>query len=526
VFYIEVSEMNFCAIVFGESKKDAKTLASLAGFDNLMILRVSSPQACDLEKIEQPYTFFIKSGDALSTDAKYWLTLTATYQSPDIIYSDESLVYAFSQEQVSFYKPDYSPEMILSMNYFRNLLCVKTDLLKNIALIESEGYENFLYEVVLKILVQGTEVVHIREALYISYANKDTANYADYFAAFDQTAGRKQLEYYCQKRQINAEVFDGRYHGTFRLKYAIQNSPLVSIIIPFRDKPELLEECIQSILGKSTYNNIEIIGVNNGSKEKNTFRVMDSLKNKDSRIFFYDLDIPFNYSAINNYAVNHFAKGEHILLLNNDTAVIAPDWIEALLEHSQHPEVGIVGAKLLYPDNTLQHCGVIFSPYPIHFAIGLSDSETGYFYFPHIVRNYHAVTFACVMLKKALFQKVGGLSEIFAVEYNDVDLCARISALGYRNVYTPYAELYHYESKSRGENDTLEKRVRSKWELMMVAVRTPVIFARDTLADKSHINIDLRELIAMQNTLSWRITQPLRIGKKWIKFFMRQYYKK
>ena len=476
--------MNFCAIIYGDSTNHARTLSSLKQFSSLSILHVLDLSKINFQDIQSDYTFFIKSGDALTQNAAQYLALNLTKDNPDAVYSDEAIIYGKRYKKFNFYKPDYSPELILSMNYFRNLLCIKTNLLKKIKQIESERYQNFLYELVLKSLPNAKVIAHIDEVLYHGFDKETKVSYQNYFMEFDQAAGRKLLENYCYANSIDASVLDGCYHGTFRIKYAIQCEPLVSIIIPFKDKPELLGPCIESILEKSTYKNFEIIGVNNGSQDKETYTLMNALEQKDKRVAFYDLDIPFNFSKINNYAANNFAKGQQLIFLNNDTEVIAPDWIEAMLEHSQQPQVGIVGAKLLYPDQTIQHCGMILGRLIAHIHKQLPDDQSGYFYFPHIIRNYHALTFACAMIKASLFKAVDGLDEGLAIACNDVDICARVSALGYCNVYTPYAVLYHYESKSRGMDETQEKFLRAEWEREVTAKRTPALFLRDSFYNK------------------------------------------
>lgn len=476
--------MNICAIIYGESADHNRTRASLVNFDQLTILHYRHLSDINFQTITSDYVFFISSGDALSTHAAQYVELHTAGQDFDLLYSDEAIIYGKHQKQFNFYKPGYSPDMILSMNYFGSLLCIKTSLLKKIERLESLSDQNFLYELILKTLPYSKKVLHIDEALYCRYSTKPSVSYEDFFAEFDQDAGKKLLENYCHENNIQATILDGRYHGTYRVKYALQDVPLVSIIIPFKDKSELLRACIFSILEKSTYKNFEIIGINNSSTEAETIELMQLLQEKDNRVRFYNLDIPFNFSTINNYAVNNFAKGEHVVFLNNDTEVIAPDWIEAMLEHSQHSQVGVVGAKLLYPDHSIQHCGFVLGGLIAHIHRQLDDNATGYFYFPHIVRNYHALTFACVMIKTSLFKKVDGLYEVLAVGCNDIDFCARISALGYYNVYTPYAVLYHYESKSRGLDNTPEKNIREKWELAIAAQRTPAVFLRDSLYNK------------------------------------------
>jgi GT2 family glycosyltransferase len=470
--------MKFCAVLYGHSDQHVRTQVTLDKFSDLSVVRFDDLPDTLFSELDSDYTLFIRDGDTLSILTRERLEIQINWKQPDIIYSDEALMFK-GGGVFNFYKPDYSPELLLSYNYFGNLLCIKTDLLRQIVKINSENYSNFLYEIVLKALPKAKVVAHVDEVLYTSYTTVSSVGYHSYFVDFDQKAGQKLLEEYCSDNQIDATIHNARYHGTYRFQYECKKQPLVSIIIPFRDKPELLNVCVNSILEKTIYQNFEIIGVDNGSVEKSTLDLMESLEKKDDRIHFHTLNVPYNYAAINNTAANDFAKGEQLLFLNNDTEVIEPTWVEAMLEHSQRPEVGVVGAKLLFSNNTLQHAGILLGHLVSHSHLHMHDSLSGYFYFPHVTRNYHGMTFACVMLKADLFQKMGGLYEVLAIAYNDVDICARLSAEGYYNVYTPYAVLYHHESKSRGYEDTEWKQRRSYWERSIAISRTPDFFARD-----------------------------------------------
>ena len=273
----------------------------------------------------------------------------------------------------------------------------------------------------------------------------------------------------------------GKYPGTYRVKYAIHHQPLVSIIIPFKDKPELLRMCVESILEKSSYSNFEIIGISNNSSEEATVAEMERLKSLDARISFYEHNVPFNFSEINNYAVRNHANGEHIQLLNNDIEILAEAWIESLLEFSQRKDVGAVGAKLYYPDGRLQHAGIIMGIGGIagHSHKYLEGSHHGYFSRPNIVQNLSAVTGACLMVKRQIFDEVDGLDEDnLKIAFNDVDFCLRIREKGYLNVFTPYCEAIHHESISRGHEITLEQQKRFNREVDYMAMRHEKLLER------------------------------------------------
>ena len=270
-----------------------------------------------------------------------------------------------------------------------------------------------------------------------------------------------------KRRGIDATIEYGNLNHFFRVKYTIKNNPLVSIIIPFKDKPELLDMSVNSILEKSTYTNYEIIGISNNSEEQETFEMMNALEKKDSRVSFYEYNTEFNYADINNHAVNTYAKGEHILLLNNDIEVIEPTWLEAMLEHSQRDEIGCVGAKLYYPNDTIQHAGVIIGlgGYAGHSHKMYPRDNPGYFNRLNAIQNLSAVTAACLMIKKRIYQEIDGMDDVkFKVAYNDVDFCLRVLEQGYLNLFTPYAQMYHHESISRGYETTPEKIVRFQTE--------------------------------------------------------------
>jgi GT2 family glycosyltransferase len=269
------------------------------------------------------------------------------------------------------------------------------------------------------------------------------------------------------RRGIEGEIMDGLFPGSYRVKYKFIGSPKVSIIIPTKDKVNTLKTCAESIMEKTDYENYEIIIVDNQSKEEETTRYYDKIKN-NSRIKILEYSKPFNFSRINNFAVSQ-VDTEYILFLNNDTEVIASEWLTAMLEHAQRKGVGAVGAKLLYPNSTIQHAGVILTGViriAGHAHRHLPASNHGYAGRASIIQNFSAVTAACMLTKKSVFEEVGGFDEInLPVAYNDLDFCLKLRQKGYLIVYTPYAELYHHEYMSRGQEDTPEKLARALKEL-------------------------------------------------------------
>jgi GT2 family glycosyltransferase len=263
-------------------------------------------------------------------------------------------------------------------------------------------------------------------------------------------AAEKALQDRLNREHNKGKVQKGLWTGSYRLRRSIDDGPLVSIILPFKDKPEYLQRCLDSIM-KSSYRNFEILLISNNSEEKETFSVVNEFLQQDARIKFHEYNQPFNYSAINNWGASQ-ANGDYLLFLNNDTEVINFDWIEAMLEQAARQQIGAVGAKLLYSDKTIQHAGVILGIVGVanHAFRHLPNEQHGYFGYSNVIRNYSAVTAACLMLQAIKFWEVDGFDEEhLAISYNDVDLCLKLLKKGYRNVYTPYARLYHYESVSR-----------------------------------------------------------------------------
>ena len=293
--------------------------------------------------------------------------------------------------------------------------------------------------------------------------------------AFD--AGARAIMDHYKRVGIEAErVEKGVDYGIYHSVYKIQGEPLVSIIIPNKDHHTDLDLCLRAIETRATYRNVEFIIVENNSTEKETFEYYEKIQKEFSNVHVVTWEREFNYSAINNFGVT-FAKGEYLLFLNNDTELIAENFIEEMLGLCQREDVGAVGARLLYQDDTIQHAGVVigFGGIAGHTFIGLHKAENSYFHRAMSTQDYSAVTAACLMTKKALFDEVGGFTEKLAVAFNDIDYCMKVRASNHLVVYNPYALLYHYESKSRGLEDTPEKVARFNREIKIFSERWPEI---------------------------------------------------
>ena len=409
------------------------------------------------------YIALLDHDDEISIDALYE-NAKVINSTPDVglIYSDEDKMDMQGQRLEAYFKPDYSPDLLHTNNYICHFTVIKKSIAEALGGFR-EGLDGSQdHDIIIRCAAAAKRIVHIPKILYhwrkipgstaVSY---DSKSYA-------WEAGRKAVEDQLKKDETGVRVEFGSLKGTYRVYREIKGTPLVSIVIPFNDKPELLDSCISSILNRSSYENFEIVGVSNNSTDDLTFERMKHYTELDSRIRFIEKNVPFNFSAICNYGAKQ-AKGEYILLLNNDIEIISPDWIERLLEHAQRDEIGAVGGKLLYPDGRIQHAGVVTgmvgaAGHPHKF---FPDNHIGYHGRLHMVYNVSAVTGAMLMVSKDKFDEVNGLDEDnLAVAYNDIDLCLKLLSKGYRNIFTPHSKATHHESISRGYEDTDEKLQR------------------------------------------------------------------
>jgi len=430
-------------------------------------LNISGASNAALEIATGDYIALMDNDDEITPDALYEMVKAINEKGAEFIYSDEDFISTDGKCSNPHFKPDFSPDLLLSHNYITHFTCFKKELLDKVGHFNPKFDGSQDYDLFLRLTEKTSNIHHIQKVLY-HWRMLETSTSANSEAKPEAIErGKLVLEETLERRDIDATVEHANMHHYFRVKYHIKNNPLVSIIIPFKDKPELLDMSINSILEKSTYQNYEIIGISNNSEQTETFDMMMALEKKDSRVSFYEYNTEFNYADINNHGVNTYAKGEHILLLNNDIEVISPDWIEAMLEQSQRQNVGCVGAKLYYPNDTVQHAGVIIGlgGYAGHSHKMYPRDNPGYFNRLNVVQNLSALTAACLMIKKSIYTEINGMDAVdFKVAYNDVDFCLRVLEKGYLNIFTPYAEMYHHESISRGYETTPEKIARFQTE--------------------------------------------------------------
>jgi GT2 family glycosyltransferase len=428
--------------------------------------------------------------DLLSVDALFENALAVNARPDvDVIYSDEDKVDEDGRRRDPYFKPDWSPESLLARNYVSHLGVYRRTLLEELGgfRLGFEGSQD--YDLILRATEQTDRVAHVPRVLYHwrshSASTAETREQKGY--AYD--AAVRALEEALQRRGEPARV---QTHddtpGIYTIRYAIRAPGRVSVIVPTRDHGEDVELCLRGLFERSTYQDLEVILLDNGSTDQASLRTFGRwLEREPQRVKLIPYDVPFNFSRINNHAVTH-ATGAYLLFLNNDTEAIAPDWIEAMVEQAQRPAIGAVGAKLLYDDGTVQHGGVIVGLGGVagHSHKHYPGDAPGYFYTLQTTTNYSAVTAACLMVRRDVFDEVGGFDEQLAIAFNDVDLCLRIQAAGYRNVYLPHAVLYHHESKSRGYEDTPEKMARFLAEQRLMRERW-----RTGEADDPHYNPNL-----------------------------------
>lgn len=391
----------------------------------------------------------------------------------DFLYTDEDKV---SMDGKKFFQPhfksDYNPDLLCSMNYFCHLVVVKRSLQQEVGLLDPEFDGAQDYDFVLRCTEKSRKIAHIPKVLYHWRAHEDSTAENPESKQYAFTAGMRAIQAHYDRMGIRAVARQGEYPGLYISDYEISGEPLVSIMIPNKDHIADLKKCIDAIEEKSDYRNYEYVIIENNSTEAETFAYYEKLTAENPKAHVVCYQGEFNYSDINNFGVSH-AKGDYYWFLNNDTQIIGADCLRQLLGYCTREDVGAVGARLYYEDNTIQHAGVIlgFGGIAGHAFIGSRRGENGYFSRIICAQDLSAVTAACMMVKAEVFQAVGGFTKELRVAFNDIDLCMKIREYGKRIVYNPYAQLYHFESKSRGAEDTQEKVERFNGEIALFMQR-------------------------------------------------------
>lgn len=391
------------------------------------------------------------------------------YPQADFIYSDEDkIIEATGHHTEAHFKSDLNMELLRSNNYICHLSVVKKSLADKVGVLYTQFNGSQDHDYVLRCVEKAECVRHIPRILYHWRINDNSTAKSASTKTYANTAGVNAVSAHLKRMGIDGEVKNGVAPGFYDIRYKLTEEPLVSVIIPNKDHLDDLTRCLESMENVNNYHNVEYIVVENNSVLEDTFEGYKELEKKYGDKFkLVKWDGIFNYSAINNFGAR-YAKGEYILLLNNDTSVIEPDSLRCMLAQCQRAEVGIVGAKLLYDDDTVQHAGVIIGYQGVagHAFTGIGDDVYGYFARAVLSQELSAVTAACLLTKRSVFDEVGGLDESFEVAFNDIDYCMKVRAAGYKIIYDPHAKLHHYEYKSRGAEDTGKKQERFGGEIM------------------------------------------------------------
>lgn len=434
---------------------------------------ISGASNTGLEMARGEWVVLMDHDDVLHVNALLEVAIESNkYPDAQIIYTDEDQINNKGQRSNPYFKPDFDPDLLLGRNLVSRLGAYRRELLVSIGGFR-EGFEGFQeHDLILRASAAcGPDAVrHVPSVLYHWRQQAGPESFSEKrLEKYILTSGAAVTEHLLGKG-INASVTAAPLAPSCnRIHFPIpEPAPKVSILIPTRDRADLLETCIDGVLQRTSYSNFEILVADNGSVEEATSHLFRKLE-REPNVRVLALPGPFNYSRLNNQAALE-ASGQIILLLNNDVDVIAPGWLSEMVSHAIRPEVGAVGAKLFYKDNTIQHAGVVLGmgwPGGIagHFGVGAPRYEAGLLGGLALLRSVSAVTGACLAVRRELFNAVGGLDEAnLAVAYNDVDFCLRLRERGYRNVWTPFAELYHYESVSRGDDLSGEKLARLQKE--------------------------------------------------------------
>lgn len=388
----------------------------------------------------------------------------------DYIYCDEATFKGNSINHMItlHFKPDFAPDNLLANNYICHFSVFSRELLESGELFRSQFDGSQDHDMILRLTAKAKHIVHVPRILYYWRSHKGSvASSIDAKTYAIDAAKGAVADHLTKLGYRNFEIESTRAFATiFRIKYELTSRPLVSIIIPNKDHVDDLSRCVESIINLSTYDNYEIVIVENNSETAEIRTYYEEIS-RHPRVQVVEYKGDFNYSKINNFGVQ-YAKGEYLLLLNNDTEVITPDWMEELLMYAMRKDVGVAGAKLYYPDKTIQHAGIVIG-LGAHRTAGhthyrIPEANVGYMGRLCYAQDVTAVTGACMMVSKALYEELGGLDESFTVALNDVDFCLRVREKGLLNIFTPFAELYHYESKSRGSDKKDERALRYQQE--------------------------------------------------------------
>ncbi len=436
---------------------------------------ISAASNSALALVNGEFVALLDNDDLLPQQALFWVAETIV-ANPDVglIYSDEDKIDLSGLRFDPYFKPDWNPDLFLSHNMACHLGVYQTDLIRNLGGFREglEGAQDYDLALRCSEQLEHKNIVHIPRVLYHWRSHPGSTAQAGSEKNYALLAGERALNDHFSRAKIAAQA-ELLSFGMYRARYSMpNNTPLVSLIIPTRNGLELIKQCIDSIFAKTTYTNYEIIIVDNNSDDPEILEYFASLSSHDQVRVLRD-ESPFNFSALNNKAVQQ-ARGDYVGLINNDIEVISPEWLSELMSLALQSGVGAVGARLWYPNDTLQHGGVVTGVGGIagHSHKHLKKGASGFFSRAQLIQTMSVVTGACLVIKKSIYHEVGGLNEAdLKVAFNDVDFCLRVREAGYRNIWTPYAELYHHESASRGTENTRAKQLRFTEEVLFMKKR-------------------------------------------------------
>ena len=424
-------------------------------------IATNTNKAVDLAKGD--YIALCDHDDILAPHALFEMAMAIKNIKSKFIYSDEALFKNnIKNAIVGHFKPDFSYSYLLSCNYICHLTCFEKELFYQVGGFNKNCNGSQDYDLFLRLIEQTNTAYHIPKVLYYWRVHQNSTSNGVNAKPYVENSAILALQEHLKRRNIKASVEKGLFATTYKVNYEILNNPLVSVIIPNMEHKEDLEKVINSIINKTNYKNVEVVVVENNSKKEQIFDYYTKIQKEHSniKVVTYKGDGEFNYSKINNYG-RTFAKGDFILLLNNDVEVINENWLTEMVSQAMQEDVGAVGAMLYYPDDTIQHAGVItgLGGFAGHNQKYAKRGKSGYMFRLATIQDFSVCTAACLLVKTKVFDNINGLDEEFKVAFNDVDFCLRIRKAGYRIIFTPYAELYHYESKSRGldEKDKIKK---------------------------------------------------------------------
>ena len=414
---------------------------------------------------------FLDHDDLITPDALFECAVVANrIPDVDMIYSDEDKIAEDGTLSDPFFKPEWNPDTFLSRMYTCHFGVYRRSLVESLGGLRHEFDGSQDYDLVLRLTEKTGRIHRIPKVLYHWRVHPaSTASTADVKPYAAGAAERAITEAIARRGEPGRALEREDAPGTYIVRYEIRDRKKVSVIVPTRNHGDDIDRCLGSIFAKNTYDDFEVVILDNGSDEKSSLQTFERWTKTDPRVKVVRYDAPFNYPRINNYAASQ-CDGHYLLFLNNDCEVISADWMEAMVEQAQRPSVGAVGALLLYPDGTIQHAGVIVGLGGVagHSHKHFPGDAPGYFYTLRAINNVTAVTAACMMVRRSVFEELGGFNEDFAVAFNDVDFCMRLRKAGYRNLYLPHVKLYHFESKSRGYETTPEKQARFDREIEMM----------------------------------------------------------